>query len=103
MNQSRGHWLLLDALTITIAFTLSMEITLLPLFGGPKIFDTFESEILVLHRNMRLEVIKVIKPFLQFLTAFDGRQVHNMMVIMLDPHFKSLHIVENLLGHGNAI
>jgi hypothetical protein len=26
-----------------------------------------------------------------------------MMTIMLDPHFKSLHIVEDLLGHGNAI
>jgi hypothetical protein len=26
-----------------------------------------------------------------------------MMAIMLDPHFKSLHIVDDLLGHGNAI
>ncbi len=26
-----------------------------------------------------------------------------MMAIMLDPHFKSLSIVEDLLGHGNAI
>jgi len=25
-------------------------------------YDSFESEILVLHRNMQLEVIKVIKP-----------------------------------------
>ncbi len=37
MNQSRGHWLLLDALTITIAFTMSMEVVLLPLFGGLEI------------------------------------------------------------------
>jgi hypothetical protein len=26
-----------------------------------------------------------------------------MMAIMLDPHFKSLSIVKDLLGHGNAI
>jgi hypothetical protein len=52
---------------------------------------------------MRLEVIKVIKPFLQFLKTFDGGKVHNMMAIMLDLHFKSLRIVEDLLGHGNAI
>jgi len=26
-----------------------------------------------------------------------------MMAIMLDPHFKFLHVMENLLGHGNAI
>jgi len=37
------------------------------------------------------------------LKTFDGGKVHNMMAIMLDPHFKSLHIVEDLLGHGNAI
>ncbi len=50
-------------MTTTIALTMNMEVTLLPLFGGPEIYDTFESEILVLHRNMHLEVIKVIKPF----------------------------------------
>jgi len=52
---------------------------------------------------MGLEVIKVIKPFLQVLKTFDGGQVHNMMAIMLDMHFKSLCLVENLLGLGNAI
>jgi hypothetical protein len=26
-----------------------------------------------------------------------------MMAIMLDPCFKFLHVVDNLLGHGNAI
>jgi hypothetical protein len=41
-----------------------MEITLLLFSGGLEIFDSFESEILALQKNMRLEVIKVIKPFL---------------------------------------
>jgi hypothetical protein len=49
---------------------------------------------------MQLEVIKVIKPFLQFLKTFDGGQIHNMMAIMLDLCFKSLCVVENLLEHG---
>jgi hypothetical protein len=74
-----------------------MEVALLPLFGGPNFFDSFENEIFVLHIHMQLEVIKVIKPILQFLNFFDGQQVHNMMVIMLDMCFKSLHVVENLL------
>jgi hypothetical protein len=43
------------------------------------------------------------KPFLEFLGSFDVRQVHNMMAFMLDPHFKALHIVENLVGRGNVI
>jgi benzoyl-CoA reductase/2-hydroxyglutaryl-CoA dehydratase subunit BcrC/BadD/HgdB len=37
---------------------------IIAIFGGLEIFDSFENEILVLHRNVRLEVIKVIKPFL---------------------------------------
>jgi hypothetical protein len=64
MNQSRGHWLLLHALTIAITLTMEMEVQLLELSTSPEIFDLFEAEICLLHRNMRLEVIKVIKPFL---------------------------------------
>jgi hypothetical protein len=64
MNQSRGHWLLLDALTITITFTMEMEAQLLEFSIRPEIFDLFEVEICLLHKNMRLEVIKVIKHFL---------------------------------------
>ncbi len=63
MNQSRGRWLLLDALTTTITFTMEMEAHLLELSTRPKIFDLFKVEICLLHRNMQLEVIKVIKPF----------------------------------------
>jgi hypothetical protein len=52
MNQSKGHWLLLDALTIAIALIVNMKTTLLPFFGGPEIFNSFEDEILILYRNM---------------------------------------------------
>jgi hypothetical protein len=65
MNQSRGHWLLLDALTIAITFNMEMEFQLLlELSTRPEIFDLIEAKICLLHRNMRLEVINVIKPFL---------------------------------------
>ncbi len=76
---------------------------MLEFFVGPKIFDLFEVEIYLLHKNMRLEVIKVIKPFLEFLSFFYARQAHNMMAFMLDPHFKALQIVENLVRRRNVI
>jgi hypothetical protein len=82
---------------------MEMEAQLLELFVGLEISDLFEVEIYLLHKNMRLEVIKLIKPLLEFLRSFDVRQVHNMMVIMLDPRFKALRMVENLVGCGNAI
>jgi hypothetical protein len=48
MNQNRGQWLLLDALTTTITFTMEMEATLLQLSSRPKMFNPFEAEILFL-------------------------------------------------------
>ncbi len=52
---------------------------------------------------MRAEIVKVIKPFLQFLQAYDSKQVHNMLALMLDPRFKSLKVVENYVGCGACI
>ncbi len=52
---------------------------------------------------MCLEDIKVIKSFLEFLRFFYAHQVHNIMGIMLDLCFKSPHVMENLVGHGNVI
>jgi hypothetical protein len=49
------------------------------------------------------KVMKVLQPFLQFLFVFYSNQVHSMLTIILDPQFKSLQVVENLVGHGNAI
>jgi hypothetical protein len=37
------------------------------------------------------------------LKTFDEGHANNMMGIMLDPCFKSFRVVENSLGHGNAI
>jgi len=52
---------------------------------------------------MWIEVVKVIKPFLQFLQAYDSQQVHNMLALMFDPRFKYLKVVENYVGHGAYI
>jgi len=47
--------------------------------------------------------VKVFKHLIFFLKAFNFRQVHNMLALMLDPHFKSLRVVESFVGHGNVI
>jgi hypothetical protein len=46
---------------------------------------------------MQLEVIKILQHVLEFLKSFDAQQAHNMILIMLDPCFKVLHVVENLI------
>jgi len=47
--------------------------------------------------------LKVIKPFLELLKTFDFNQVHNMLISMLDPHFKFLKIVKSFVECGNPI
>ncbi len=43
--------------------------------------------------------MKVLKLFLEF----DSLQVHDMLALLLDPCFKSLHVVESFARCGNAI
>jgi len=52
---------------------------------------------------MQVEVINMIKLFLEFLRSFDAWHVHNMMIIMLDPCFNFLYIVKIFVECGNAI
>jgi hypothetical protein len=47
---------------------------------------------------MQQEFVKVLKPFVDFLKAFESHQIHNMLALMLDFHFKSLWIMENFVG-----
>jgi len=65
--------------------------------------DQFDLDLISFQRKMQKEVVKVLKPFLQFLNLFYVDQVHNMLAIMLDPQFKSLRVMENLVGSGDAI
>jgi hypothetical protein len=92
---------LLDDLTTIVTHGHGSYVT--TSFNKFEIFDPFDVEIFFLHNNMWLEVIKVIKPFLEFLKSFDAQYVHNMMAIMLDPRFKVSHIMEYLVGSGNLI
>jgi hypothetical protein len=69
LNQSKGQ-LLSDALTTIVTLTMNMEAKLLQLFNPFEVFEPFEVEILVLHKNMQLEIIKVIKLFLNLLRFF---------------------------------
>jgi hypothetical protein len=47
--------------------------------------------------------VKVLKPFLEILKAFDSHQIHIMLALMLDSCFKYLWVVECFVGCDNAI
>jgi hypothetical protein len=50
-----------------------------------------------------MEVIKIIKPFLEFLRSSDAQHAHNLMAIMLDLHFKALCIVKTWSNMGTQL
>lgn len=67
MNQFGGHWLLLIALTTIINLIVAMEFEVDPIVNENVTFDLFDVELHMLNINLRLEVIKVIKHFFEFL------------------------------------
>ncbi len=72
LNQSRGHWLLFDALVTTINLILAMEFQPNPSIDGSETCDQFDVKFHMLSKNMWQELMKVTKPFLQFLKVFDS-------------------------------
>ncbi len=43
LNQSKGHWLLSNTLTIAITLTMNMEVELLEMASPFEFFDPFEA------------------------------------------------------------
>jgi hypothetical protein len=66
----KGHWLLSNAINLIIV----VEVETNPLANGNEIFDWFDVEFHILNKTMRQEVVKVIKPFVKFLKAFESHQ-----------------------------
>lgn len=71
MNQPKGHRLLVKCLDKIIIRPMNMKVELLEFFSKPELSHPFEVDILLLHRNKGLEVMKVIKPFWGFLRSFN--------------------------------
>jgi hypothetical protein len=59
--------------TIIIPLTTNIEAKLMQLFNPFEVSNPFEAKIQQLHKNMQLEVTKVITPFLDFLRSFDAK------------------------------
>jgi len=70
---------------------------------GTETLNPFDLKLLLFQKYMWKEVVKVLQPFFSISIFFYSDQVHNMLVVMLDLQFKSLQVVEDLVGCGNAI
>ncbi len=80
---------LISAITIIIKL-LAELVKMVKISNGTKALDQFDYELISFQRKMWEKVVKVFKPFLQFLNFFDANYVHSMLIIMLNLQFKSL-------------
>jgi len=63
----------------------------------------FESKLEALWVCMMVEVQATLAPFLTFASTYNVNKVHNMLALMLDPHFKSLDVVKTVFGWEKMI
>ncbi len=90
LNQSHGHWLLIDILHFVISMSLKLkkENKIIPSFKSLMEDDSINfNELSLLAFNIRKEVINVLDSFLSFLKKYECRKAHNMISLMLDPRF----------------
>jgi hypothetical protein len=104
-NQSHGHWLPIDALHSTISMSLKLEENnIIPSFESLMEDDSIIcDELSLLASNIRREVINVLNSFLSCLKKYENKKVHNMISLMLDIRFKSLHIVSSFVGREQGV
>jgi len=53
--------------------------------------------------NIKREVCGVLDSFLSFQKKIEEKKPHNMLSLMLDPRFKSLHLVSFLVGQEEGV
>jgi hypothetical protein len=62
------------------------------------LFDALLEEFMVC---MKCQVLKVLQRFFSFLHGFDKKRAHNMLALMMDLKFKSMHMVGQKHGKVN--
>jgi hypothetical protein len=87
-----------------MSLKLKEENQILPSFESLMDDDSIVSdELSLLTSNIRREVINVLDFFLSFLSIYDKRKGHNMIFLMLNPRYKSLHIVLSFVGKVQGV
>jgi hypothetical protein len=60
-------------------------------------------QLICLVSNIRKEVCEVLDSFFSFLKKIEERITRNMLILMLDPRFKSLHLVFSFISYNQGI
>jgi hypothetical protein len=72
MNQSQGHRLLSNAFNTYSNLTMTLEVEVGKAIDVFDALDAFDVELIIFQNDMQIKVVKVIKPFLQFLQTYNS-------------------------------
>ncbi len=79
--------------TISMSLKLREENQVLPSFESLMGDDSFVNvELSLLASNIRKEVMNVLDFFLSFLKVYDKRKSHNVILLIINPRYKSFRI-----------
>ncbi|KAJ7538060.1 hypothetical protein O6H91_11G033100 [Diphasiastrum complanatum] len=103
LNQTRGYWLLSDALVAALKLCIQMGQARYKIHNSmvANCNGDFDAELELLNARMK-DVVGVLEPFLSCLVSFSARKAHNI-ALMLDPRFKGLSLVRDYVGRDAAI
>jgi hypothetical protein len=106
LNQSHEHWFLGNSLHLFITkmrvFRDEVVDAIVPNNMGDLEANAFDEKLGELMVHMKLKVLEVLQPFMSFLDGFEKNMGHNMLLLMLNPRFKSLQLVTNYIGHDKT-
>jgi hypothetical protein len=63
----------------------------------------FEYKLGALRVCMMAKVQVILIPFLAFASTYNANKAHNMLTLMLYPHFKSFDVVKTFVGREKMI
>jgi hypothetical protein len=93
LNQSQGSWFYFYALIVTISLVCQMQVDYLTL----NISEIQVSCPKIMHAK---KVVQVLNLFISFKISFQTCKVHNVLAMMLDPHYKGLSLSFNMLARS---
>jgi hypothetical protein len=59
--------------------------------------------LICLASNIKKKVCEVLDSFFPFLKKFDENKTHNMLALMLNPRFKSFHLMFFFIVHDQGV
>ncbi len=103
-NQCCGYWLLSDALAnaINLCVKLTQQWLQLKIQMISILASQFDAKLLLLASRMQLKVNRMLVPFLDYLHEFDPKKAHMKFILMFDPRFKDLSMVNNYVRRNMA-